>query len=176
MSIVSISEAAKLSGKSVRTLHRHLANGRLSYVMTDNGKGIDTSELIRAYGTIIAEMADIDKKQMASHDTAKSPQKDKMASQNDRQYQHQIELLKLELEAEKRLSNERLQTIEAKQETIDSLKTALKLLEYRQEKTEAIPPKETQTASKPPQSTPTAPIKPATPPTGFWSGFKKLFR
>jgi len=162
MSIVSISEAAKLSGKSVRTLHRHLANGRLSYVMTDNGKGIDTSELIRAYGTIIAKMADIDKKQMAS--------------QNDRQYQHQIELLKLELEAEKRLSNERLQTIEAKQETINSLKTALKLLEYRQEKTEAIPPKETQTASKPPQSTPTAPIEPATPPTGFWSGFKKLFR
>ncbi|CAI3960557.1 hypothetical protein [Commensalibacter communis] len=124
MSVVSITQASKLSGKSVRTLHRHLASGRLSYVMSDSGKGIDTSELIRAYGTIMTEMADTDKKQMAGHDTTKNQSKDKMASQNDKQWHHQIELLKLELEAEKRLSSERLQIIEAKQETIDSLKTA----------------------------------------------------
>lgn len=138
MPIISITQASKLSGKSVRTLHRHLANGRLSYVMTDSGKGIDTSELIRAYGTI-----------MAGHDTAKSQSKDKMASQNDKQWQHQIELLKLELEAEKRLSNERLQTIEAKQEMIDSLKTALKLPEYRKNKSVTKSPPKEYTASEP---------------------------
>ncbi|CAI3960869.1 unnamed protein product [Commensalibacter communis] len=140
MSIVSITQASKLSGKSVRTLHRHLASGRLSYVMSDSEKGIDTSELIRAYGTIMTEMADADKKQMAGHDTTKNQSKDKMVNSNDGQSQHQIELLKLELEAEKRLSNERLQIIEAKQETIDSLKTALKLLEYRQDKSGIIEP------------------------------------
>lgn len=132
MPIVSITQASKLTGKSVRTIHRHLANGRLSYVMTDNGKGIDTSELIRAYGTIMSELSDTDKKEMAGHDTTKTIPKDTMAGHNDKQWQHQIELLKLELEAEKRLSNERLQTINAKQETIDTLKTALNLLEYKQ--------------------------------------------
>jgi len=140
MSIVSITEASKLSGKSVRTIHRHLASGRLSYVITDNVKGIDTSELIRVYGIIMTEMSGNDKNQVTGHDTVKIYPKDKIKSSNDRQWQHQIELLKLELEAEKKLSNERLKTIDAKQETIDSLKTALNLLEHRQEKTDIIEP------------------------------------
>jgi len=130
--IVSITKASKLSGKSIRTLHRHLASGRLSYVITDSGKGVDTSELIRAYGTIMAEMSDDDKNQMAGHDTDKKQTKDKTIVSNEKQLEHKIELLKLELEAEKRLSNERLQTIDAKQETIDTLKVSLKLLEHKQ--------------------------------------------
>jgi len=164
MPIVSITKASKLTGKSVRTIQRHLSNGKLSFVMTQNDtKGIDTSELIRVYGHIASNN---DTQTMTRHDARQNIPDD---TPNNEPFKHQIELLKLELEGEKKLSNERLQTI-------DTLKTALKLLEYRQEKTEAILPKETKTASRPPQNTPTAPIKPTTPPTDFWSGFKKLFR
>jgi len=140
--------------------------------MTDSGKGIDTSELIRAYGTIMAEMADTDKNKMAGHDTAKNQPKDKVASSNDRQWQHQIELLKLELEAEKRLSNERLQTIDAKQETIDSLKVALKLLEHRQEKTDTIEPPKEETLSEPQKNDGSVEISSN---SGLLGRFKKLF-
>jgi len=122
MSIVSITRAAKLSGKSVRTIQRHLSSGKLSFVMTQNDtKGIDTSELIRVYGHI------------KSNDDATSmarrviPEKIDTVTSNDKSLEHQIELLKLELNAEKRLSNERLQTI-------DTLKSALKLLEHKQTK------------------------------------------
>lgn len=176
MPIVSITKASKLSGKSVRTIHRHLANGRLSYVMTNNGKGIDVSELIRSYGAIMTDMSDTDKNQMAGHDNTKNQTKDKMQNSNDMQWQYQIKLLKLELEAEKRLSNERLQIIEAKQETIDNLKTALKLLEYRHEKIEVIQPKEAQTISEPLKNTLLTSIEPITSSTGFWNGFKKIFK
>lgn len=50
MAIVSISEAARLVGKSRRTLQRDIAAGKLS--KCDNGKNIDTSELLRVYGTL----------------------------------------------------------------------------------------------------------------------------
>lgn len=164
MPIVSITKASKLSGKSVRTIQRHLSNGKLSFVMTPNDtKGIDISELIRAYGHIASND---DTQTMTRHDACQNIPND---TPNNEPFKYQIELLKLELEAEKKLSNERLQTI-------DTLKTALKLLEHRQEKTEVIPPKETQTTSKPPQNTPTDPIEPLTPSTGFWGGLKKLFR
>lgn len=48
MAIVSISEAARLVGKSRRTIQRDIAAGKLS--KCDNGKSLDTSELLRVYG------------------------------------------------------------------------------------------------------------------------------
>jgi len=135
MSIVSITRAAKLSGKSVRTIQRHLSSGKLSFVMTQNDtKGIDTSELIRVYGHI---KSDDDATSMARRVIS---EKIDTVTSNDKSLEHQIELLKLELNAEKRLSNERLQTI-------DTLKSALKLLEYKQAKddvhnVDTIPTKE----------------------------------
>lgn len=50
MAIVSISEAATLTGKNRSTLHRHIATGKLSRVA--NGDGLDTAELIRVYGEL----------------------------------------------------------------------------------------------------------------------------
>lgn len=168
MTIVSISEAAELTGKTRRTIQRHVASGKLSRSVTSSGHvGVDTSELIRAYG------------QLTSHDkntTMSHPVIPNVAHKNDKKdvehllkLEHELSIVKVELEAERR-------RVQDKQETIDSLKAALKLLEYRQEKTEAILPKETQTASEPPQNTPTAPIEPLTPSIGFWGGLKKLFR
>jgi len=50
MAIVSISEAARLTGKTRATIHRHINTGKLSKTKNDTGNiGIDTSELIRVY-------------------------------------------------------------------------------------------------------------------------------
>ena len=51
MAIVSVSEAARLVGKSRRTIQRDIAAGKLS--KCDNGKKLDTSELIRVYGSLL---------------------------------------------------------------------------------------------------------------------------
>lgn len=52
MAIVSISEAARLVGKSRRTIQRDISAGKLS--KCDNGKSLDTSELLRVYGAFKA--------------------------------------------------------------------------------------------------------------------------
>jgi len=174
MPIVSISEAARLTGKSRRTLHRHIDTGRISRSHTQSGdKGIDVSELIRVYGELKTQPVTSEQIEPRLHratdgDTERPSGAHHDIRQNDTE-PRRIHDLEKEVENLNRL-------LSSKQETIDSLKTALKLLEYRQEKTEAIPPKETQTASEPPQNTPTAPIEPPTPSTGFWGGLKKLFR
>lgn len=49
----TVQEAQKLTGKSRRTLYRDMAVGRLSWVPEgDNGRRLETSELIRAYGEL----------------------------------------------------------------------------------------------------------------------------
>jgi len=164
MPIVSISEAARLTGKARSTIQSYIKTGKISKT-TDNHTGnigIETSELLRVFGKINIQNATdttyYNNAAISQQTTSNTTDKN-------------IEILQLKSE------NERLKAVlDSKQETIDSLKTALKLLEYRQEKTEAILPKEIQTASEPPQNTPTAPIEPPTPSTGFWGGLKKLFR
>ena len=50
---VSISEAARLSGKARATIQRHIKTGILSVTKDRQGKPfIDTSELLRVYGQI----------------------------------------------------------------------------------------------------------------------------
>ena len=48
MVYVTIDEAAKLTGKSVQSIYRHVKNGRVS--RSDNG--FDISELMRVYGPL----------------------------------------------------------------------------------------------------------------------------
>lgn len=53
MALVTITEAAKLVRRSRRTLYRDIDSGRLSKTVTDAGTAaIDTSELLRVYGTL----------------------------------------------------------------------------------------------------------------------------
>lgn len=50
---ITIAEAAKLTGKSVPTLHRHTNNGKFSYSKNEKGeKVVDIAELERVYGTL----------------------------------------------------------------------------------------------------------------------------
>lgn len=56
MAQVSISEAARLTGKSRRTIQRYVATGKLSLSHSDiTEKNIDISELIRVFGEINKE-------------------------------------------------------------------------------------------------------------------------
>lgn len=50
----TIQEAQKLTGKSRRTLYRDMATGRLSWEPEgDNARRLETSELIRVYGSLL---------------------------------------------------------------------------------------------------------------------------
>ncbi|CAI3957483.1 hypothetical protein [Commensalibacter papalotli (ex Botero et al. 2024)] len=159
---VSISEAAELTGKTRRTIQRHVASGKLSRSVASGGRvGVDTSELIRVYG------------QLRSHDsdtTMSQPVIPNVAYKNDNErllkLEHELSLVKVELEAEKR-------RVQDKQETIDSLKTALKLLEYRQDKSGTIEPLKEDNVSEP-QKNDTSVDDNIN--TGLLGRFKKLFR
>ena len=53
MALVSISEAARLTGKSTKTLYRLVSQGRLSVSLDENGiKTVDVSELVRVFGDL----------------------------------------------------------------------------------------------------------------------------
>lgn len=68
MAIVSVSEAARLVGKSRRTIQRDIAAGKLS--KCDNGKKLDTSELLRVYGSLLNAPNDADKNAHMAQDVA----------------------------------------------------------------------------------------------------------
>lgn len=55
MAQVSISEAARLTGRSRKTLHTYISNGKLTKVTGIDGRPkVDTSELMRVFGELIA--------------------------------------------------------------------------------------------------------------------------
>jgi len=122
MAIVSISEAARLTGKSVKTLYRHIENGKLSCVESDNNsKSVDTSELQRVYGAIKIKNENVANSTMSQVEN----EVDKyLRQEND----HLKELLRTQEENTKKL-------LDAKQETIDSLNNAMRLLEDQRQKT-----------------------------------------
>jgi len=144
MPIVSISEAAELTGKTRRTIQRHVASGKLSRSVADGGRvGVDTSELMRVYGQLTSRDGDTPMSQPVISTVAhKNDVNDKRDNERLLKLEHELSLVKVELEAEKR-------RVQDKQETIDSLKTALKLLEHRQEKTDTIEPPKEETLSEP---------------------------
>ena len=68
MSIVTINEASNLIGKSIKTIYRHIDNGKLSCVIDDNGrKMVDISELVRVYGLDLSLIENDNKVSMSDH-------------------------------------------------------------------------------------------------------------
>lgn len=118
MALVSITDAARLTGKSRRTIQRHIATGKLSVSHSDaTGKLIETSELIRCYGEIkqsnVTPEKDMSQMTM-SHDVTLPIDKN----------ESEIELLKQQVA----LLQQRLQD---KDEHISSLKQAMLLIESK---------------------------------------------
>lgn len=115
MAKVSISEAARLTGKSRTTLHRLIKAGEMSTCHgARNARMVDVSELIRVFGPLEYHPSEQVFAQVAEQsDTG-------ISAQNG----HVIAQLRQEVEHLKTL-------VSAKDSHIDSLKQAMLLIEHR---------------------------------------------
>ena len=128
MSLVSITEAARLTGKSRRTIQRYVATGKLSLSQNDaTEKSIDISELIRVFGDSL------------NTDTDNNTPKNVTMSHNVMTKNDTPDIEKELLKQELALLKERLKDKDAH---IDSLQKAMLLIELKL-------PKETEPASEP---------------------------
>lgn len=123
MALVSISEAARLTGKNRATIHRYIKLGKLSQSKdaTDQKK-LDTSELIRVFGGLSATNATL------SHSDAKQHRATKEERVSVADLQQKIALLE-------QLLDSKNQELKRQDEHIDSLKQAMYLIESKPPKT-----------------------------------------
>lgn len=125
MAIVSISEAARITGKARSTIQSYIKTGKL-FKTADSHTGVvgvDTSELIRCFGqwitTPIGHVANEQISQQTTPDTTSSTT-DKLSK---------ITVLEKEIELLKKM-------IEEKDEHNKSLKQAMLMLEHKEQKNE----------------------------------------
>ena len=117
MAKISISEASRLTGKSRTTLHRLIKAGELSSSSgMKNTKLLDTSELLRVFGTLSpVQPAQLDEQVTGQHFTGKGVQPEEVNQQLTQEVEHLRAL------------------VTAQQSHIDSLKQAMLLLEHKKE-------------------------------------------
>lgn len=115
MAKISISEAARLTGKSRTTLHRLIKTGELSTCHgARNARMVDVSELIRVFGPLEYRPSEQVAAQVSEHScTGVSAQSEQVIAQ-----------LRQEVEHLKTL-------VSAKDSHIDSLRQAMLLIEHR---------------------------------------------
>ena len=112
MAKVSISEAARLAGKSRTTLHRLIKTGELSVSTGDrNAKMIDISELCRVFPAVRLSTGEHQNEQV-------SEQRVKGAEQDNARLKQEVEHLKT--------------LVSSQQSHIESLKQAMLLIEHKQ--------------------------------------------
>lgn len=117
MAKVSISEAARLAGKSRTTLHRLIKTGELSVNTGErNAKMVDISELVRIFP---------DLKLSAAEQSVDQVNEQRVTGDVTRR-EHENERLKQEIEHLKTL-------VSSQQSHIDSLKQAMLLIEHKQQ-------------------------------------------
>jgi len=123
MAKVSISEAARLTGKSRTTLHRLIKTGELSTCSgVRNAKMVDISELIRVFGEVSTPVTEQAGEQVT----------EQRVTLPDAINEQVVRTLKQEVE--------HLRTLVSAQEShIDSLKQSLQLLEHKKEAAQPIP-------------------------------------
>jgi len=118
MAKISISEAARLTGKSRTTLHRFIKTGELSTCSGErNAKMLDTSELLRVFGSFLGTPSE--------HVVEQVTEQRVTVLQVDTE--QVIAPLKQEIEHLKAL-------VQAQESHIASLKQAMLLIEDRSEK------------------------------------------
>ena len=118
---VSIAEAAKLTGKTRRTIDRHLKDGNLSSETDGNGvRKIDVSELIRYYGQLKGSVSD------------------KIVSESTVESETEIEFLKRELAVEKSKTEQLQERLKDKDRHIEVIEKSMLLLERSMGKSETL--------------------------------------
>jgi len=120
MAIVSISEAARITGKARSTIQSYIKTGKLSKTTDSHtgAVGIDTSELIRCFGQLIATPV----RHVVSDQIVQQTTSDTTPSTTDEI--SKITILEKEIEFLKKI-------IEEKDEHNKSLKKAMLLLEHK---------------------------------------------
>ena len=120
MARVSISEAARLVKVSRPTIYKMINSGKLSYTsVVKHGKAIkviDTSELIRVFGSLDGVIDDV----------KSDAESTSINSVGLHDLQHRIALLEAENDGLKG-------AVKARDEHIDSLRQAMQLLEHKRE-------------------------------------------
>jgi len=115
MAKVSISEAARLTGKSRTTLHRLIKTGELSTCHgARNARMVDVSELLRVFGSLHKPLPEQDSSQVSEQSDTGAP------AQNEQiimQLRQEVEHLKT--------------LVSAKDSHIDSLRQAMLLIEHK---------------------------------------------
>jgi excisionase family DNA binding protein len=102
VAVITISEAAKQTNVGRATIYRYIESGKLSATtMLDGNRGIDTSELLRVFGEIHVANSDV------KHDE----------NDNGQDLRHENTHLR--------------ELLAAKDEHLETLKQALRLLEYK---------------------------------------------
>lgn len=135
MALVSISEAARLTEKSRRTIQRYIATGKLALTLNDKSeKTIDISELIRVFGEIHQE-------KVTPNDMRKSVTMSHHVTRDNDSSKQENELLKKEIA----FLTQRLQDKDAH---IDSLKQSMLLIESKLPATPEPGPIPTRNATK----------------------------
>ena len=121
MAIVSISEAAKITGKARSTIQSYIKTGKLSKTtdIPTGTVGIDTSELIRCFGQLVTTPIEHVVNEQISQQT--TPHTTGEISK--------INVLEKEIELLKKI-------IEEKDEHNKSLKQAMLMLEHKDQKQE----------------------------------------
>lgn len=131
MAKVSISEAARLAGISRPTIYKLMNSGQLNFTSVVKAgktvKNIDTSELIRVFGTIENVPAATDFTVRPEHEITQ------VNSPDLQNLQHKIELLQKENEGLK-------EAVASRDEHISSLRQAMLLLEHKQDMQQPLPP------------------------------------
>lgn len=125
MSLVNVQEAARLVGKSRKTLYgTYIKTGKLSCVLAENGeKKIDTTELLRVFGAFVSDQRAID-------ETGETVSPTVSASHHETAERQAENALRLAvLEAENAQLKERLAD---KDRHIEDMRQSVRLLEHKQ--------------------------------------------
>jgi len=119
MALVSVTEAARLTGKNRATIHRYIKQGKLSQISdATNTKKVDTSELIRVFGSLTA--------------TSTTPlQNDAMQRDATPKTDQSVALLQQKIALLEQLLESKNKELQRQDEHIDSLKQAMLLIESK---------------------------------------------
>lgn len=119
MALVSVTEAARLTGKNRATIHRYIKQGKLSQVTDETGtKKVDTSELLRVFGSLSATHATLPHSDTIQHDATQE-----MA--------HPVAVLQQKIILLEQLLESKDKEIRRQDDHIDSLKQAMLLIESK---------------------------------------------
>jgi hypothetical protein len=119
MALVSVTEAARLTGKNRATIHRYIKQSKLSQSIDATGsKKVETSELLRVFGTISASPETTLQCDAIQHDATVENELPVAAMQQ------KIAMLEQLLESKNK-------EIQRQDDHIDSLKKAMLLIESK---------------------------------------------